>query len=93
MIYVERERISLEDCVTEPDTWAMNDMELYKYIKSKPGYPRNSLVPYAEEVIGLSNCDYLIAMKSSGAIAALSINGGKYRDIEILPDKNQIVWY
>ena len=50
-------------------------------------------VTYTEEIIGLSKCDYLIAAKSSGSIAALAMNGGKYKDIYILPDKNNIERY
>ncbi len=48
---------------------------------------------YAAEVWGLSRCDYLLAAKCSGAIAALTLNGGTYRDIRILPDTNQIARY
>ncbi|HBI63205.1 MAG TPA: hypothetical protein DDY31_18695 [Lachnospiraceae bacterium] len=48
---------------------------------------------YVEEVFCLSECDYFIGAKSSGTIAALSLNGGKYKDIYILPDKNKIARY
>lgn len=48
---------------------------------------------YATEVWGLSTCDYLLAAKCSGTIAALTFNGGKYKDICILPDENHIARY
>ncbi len=54
---------------------------------------RDRFVPYSAEVLALSKCDYFIAAKSSGAIAALILNGGKYRDIWIEPDENEIRRY
>lgn len=92
VIYVDRDRNSLNDYKTKPDDWAMNNKEIYEY-HQKNSDIRNMTVTYTEEIIGLSKCDYLIAAKSSGSIAALAMNGGKYKDIYILPDKNNIERY
>ena len=54
---------------------------------------KNRFSAYATEIWGLSTCDYLLAAKCSGAIAALTFNGGKYKDICILPDENHIARY
>lgn len=93
ILYLERERESFEDVATQPDFWAMSDKEICEYSTNRLDVTRNMVISYAEEVLGLSNCDYLIAAVSSGSIAALSLNGGKYKDIYILPDKNKITRY
>ena len=54
---------------------------------------KEMLVSYTKEIIGLSRCNYLIAAKGNGASAALSINGGKYKDIHILEDENESAMY
>ncbi len=92
VIYVDRDRNSLNDYKKNPDGWAMNNKEIYEYHQRNSDI-RNMTVTYMEEIIGLSKCDYLIAAKSSGSIAALAMNGGKYKDIYILPDKNNIERY
>ena len=45
---------------------------------------------YAQETILLSKCAYLIGAKSGQTIAALSLNGGRYKDIKVLEDKRCI---
>ncbi len=71
-----------------------NAKKYYEYIKKQnSNLTKNVTIPYVQEVIGLSECDFLIAAKCSGSIAALSLNGGKYQDIYILPDKNNISRY
>lgn len=54
---------------------------------------KKAAASYIKEVIALSRCDYLIAARGRGATAALSLNGGKYRDIYILEDKNNCKRY
>lgn len=50
-------------------------------------------VSYLQEVVALSKCQYLIAMKSSGTVMALALNGGQYKDIYIMPDINSMERY
>lgn len=54
---------------------------------------RDRFVPYSAEVLALSKCDYFIAAKSSGAIAALILNGGRYQDLWIESDENEVHRY
>lgn len=92
IITVERQRKkNIMDGWDSRPSFDMTDEELYQ--KGQKNDLRKQLIPYAKEIIGLSKCDYLIAAKGSGASAALSLNGGKYKDIHILPDENKIVRY
>lgn len=62
------------------------------YQESETSY-KEECIPYAQEVLVLSKCQYLIAMPCSGTIGALSLNGGKYKDIDILEDYNKATNY
>lgn len=93
LLYLERRRASFEDVLTQPDGWSMSEKEICEYAASKVEDTKQIAIEYVEEVLGLSECDYLIAATSSGSIAALSLNGGKYKDIYILPDKNRVIRY
>lgn len=89
---IDRERKTLEESInTRPINFDMTDGEIYH--KSKHIDYREMLISYVQEVIGLSRCDYLIAAKGGGAAAALSLNGGRYKDICILADTNESKWY
>lgn len=48
---------------------------------------------YTQETVLLSKCAYLIGAKSGQTIAALAMNGGRYKDIKVLEDKNHIERY
>lgn len=48
---------------------------------------------YTQETVLLSKCTYLIGAKSGATIAALAMNGGRYKDIKILEDKRNITRY
>lgn len=96
VIFLVRERMSVQEFSKMPrKLWEMNEKEFYEYSHriSVEEAIKNTTIPYVEEVLGLSECDYFIGAKSSGTIAALSLNGGKYKDIYILPDKNKIARY
>lgn len=93
LLYLDRRRGSFEDVLTQPDIWSMSEKEIYEYATGDVENTKQFAIEYVEEVFGLSECDYLIAATSSGSIAALSLNGGKYKDIYILPDKNKIDRY
>jgi hypothetical protein len=96
VIYLERERAEFSNYSSGivMDESNRNAKKYYEYIKKQnSNLTKNVTIPYVQEVIGLSECDFLIAAKCSGSIAALSLNGGKYQDIYILPDKNNISRY
>lgn len=95
IVYLERVRINMNSLLEYPtNMWNMSEKEYYDYRHTIGGEERQeSQRRYVEEVFCLSECDYFIGAKSSGAIAALSLNGGKYKDIYILPDKNKIDRY
>lgn len=95
IVYLERARINLSNRTKLPkNLWDMSEKEYYDYGHIIESGERQEIQrKYVEEVFCLSECDYFIGAKSSGTIAALSLNGGKYKDIYILPDKNKIARY
>lgn len=91
VVFVKRERLRLtKDTISTP-VWSMDVEERYRYLKSTQniGYAKETAIPYIYEVLGLSRCDYLIGAPGGGTITALSLNGGRYKDIYILPDFNK----
>lgn len=95
IVYLERVRINMNSLLEYPtNMWNMSEKEYYDYRHTIEGEERQeSQRRYVEEVFCLSDCDYFIGAVCSGSIAALSLNGGKYKDIYILPDKNKIDRY
>ncbi len=96
VIYLERERTEFLNYSSGivMDESNRDAKKYYEYIKKQnSNLTKNVTIPYVQEVIGLSECDFLIAAKCSGTIAALALNGGKYQDIYILSDKNNIGRY
>lgn len=57
------------------------------------GFIERSTIPYVNEVLCASKCDYLIGTPSGGLNAAMAINGGVYKDSFILEDINNSKWY
>lgn len=94
--YIERNRRGfLSTMVDANSAWNMSNQDVQDYYKKKYGerHLYESTYAYAKEVCILSYCDCLIAAKSSGAAVALSLNAGKYEEIFILPDFNNIERY
>lgn len=89
VVLVKRKRLTM-DAINTP-TWDMDVEERYQYLKSiqTSESVKERSISYVYEVLGLSRCDYLIAAPAGSTIAALSLNGGKYKDIYILPDLNK----
>lgn len=89
VVWVERERHSVN--INKFTDFERNIEEQYYYVKAT--YSKEQVkeqnITYAKEVLGLSRCDFLIGAPAGGTIAALSLNGGKYKDIYILPDLNK----
>ena len=91
VIFVNRQRMKSNLYTNHEKYWDMSNDEKREYDRklNQTLNKREKTIAYVKEVYGLSLCDYLIAPKSSGAAAALALNGGKYRDICILPDFNK----
>jgi len=87
VIVVDRCRQSIEIFKETQTSLEMTSKEKKEMNEEKK--VRESIKPYAKEVLALSYCDYLVAAKSGGTAAALSLNGGKYEDIYILQDRNK----
>ena len=91
VLYIERKRCSLNTMVTINDTIRMDAEEICARVQENG---MDEIVrTYSYEVIALADCQYFIGAKCSGTSAALAINGGKYKDIYILPDANNIKRY
>ena len=95
VVYVDRKRRDRNVIIEGSKTWGENLEERYNSFQQKGGekYFQDVTIPYVYEVLGLSECDYFIGAKASGSAAALVLNGGKYKDIYILPDANSIKRY
>lgn len=95
VIYIERERKTLEDILKATD----GDGFFLKWDKEETAKQatsestRNGYIGYVNEILGLSKCDYLIASSCSASIAAMVMNGGVYKEREILPDLHHICRY
>ena len=93
VICCERERKRMQEAIE-----GVNSRQ--KFIEDSMGedieyknYAHRIAKEYAQETILLSKCSYLIGAKSGQTIAALSLNGGRYKDIKILEDKRHIKRY
>lgn len=95
VIWVERKRDKISLIRPSSHVWSMSEEERYLYGKSTQSTEekRERCTTYVKEIFGLSRCDYLIAAPCSGSIAALSLNGGNYKDIYLLPDFNNAKSY
>ena len=89
VVWVERERQSMN--INKFADFERNIEEQYYYAKATYSQVqvKEASITYVKEVLGLSRCDYLIGAPSGGTIAALSLNGGKYKDVYILSDLNK----
>lgn len=93
IICCERERQSMVDVAEE-----LNSRQ--KFIEESMGEDvefRNRshriAKEYVQETLLLSKCSYLIGAKSGQTIAALALNGGRYKDVKVLEDKHHISRY
>lgn len=95
VVSVERNRQKLDSLKKNTAAWGKNIEEEYNYVKSLRTIEEKKeiSISYVKEILGLSRCDYFIATPCSGSIAALSLNGGNYKDVYILPDFNDAKSY
>ena len=93
IVYFERERMTMAESIAR-----INSRN--KFLEDSMGEDqehrdrsRRMVIEYTQETILLSKCAYLIGAKSGQTIAALSLNGGRYKDIKVLDDKRHIERY
>ena len=90
VFYINRKRMDIEQYVENYQrAFLSRDM-------SKPkseGEYAETISTYMEEVLALSECDCFIGVKQSASAVALMLNGGKYREMLILPDQRNIERY
>lgn len=93
--WVKRNRMRLDSFKATTRMWRMNEKEQSYYLKFLQSDEERKEIQtsYVKEILGLSHCNYLVAAPCSGSIAALSLNGGKYKDVYILPDLNESKLY
>lgn len=90
IFYVDRKRLPLAEMLKQAawdGLWDKSDEEINQIAMS--GETKDNMIGYVQEILGLSKCDYLVAASCSGSIAALVMNGGKYEEVEFLPDFHQ----
>lgn len=93
VIYCERERMTISESLNQINCRKkFIDDNLMSNQEWKAQSCRTAK-EYVEETILLSKCTYLIGAKSGQTIAALTLNGGRYKDIKVLEDKRQIERY
>lgn len=91
VICIDRKRMHFSD--ERITNFGMSEKEFYEIYLSDQFSNEEMIKTYLEEIIMLSQCDYLIGGASSGMAAALTMNGGKYEDIYILEDARKIQRY
>ncbi len=87
VICIERERMDIY--APAPDNWSMSEKEIYEVNRARAAEREERIKKYLQELVILSRCNYLIGGASSGMVAALVMNGGKYDDIYILEDERK----
>lgn len=91
VVYLERIRDTIEEKVAKVNkTW--KEKASGKINKTYDQIDKINY-QYTQETVLLSKCTYLIGAKSGATIAALAMNGGRYKDIKILEDKRNITRY
>lgn len=91
VVYFQRERQKYDElCLGNSFNGSHKDV--YEKL-SNFDVEREQTIAYIKEVMALSRCDYFIAGPSSGAIIALIMNKGEYKDILLLDDYNKSKYY
>lgn len=93
VVYCERERMSIAESIEQINTRKKFVDDAMGEDQELRDRSRRGEIEYAQETILLSKCAYLIGVKSGQTLAALSLNGGRYKDIKVLEDKRHIYRY
>lgn len=92
VFFVERARTSMD--IYKINQFELSNSEAREEMKNDWGDTETEIpVKYVSEIYALAECDYLLGAPSGGMVGALMINGGKYKDIEILEDFNRSKYY
>jgi hypothetical protein len=90
IIYIDRKRKGMKVYINNAiKQWEYDDKEWVEYRKRSRTEERRRNETYAQEIIGLSKCDYFIGAPCSATMGALGLNGGNYKDIYLLEDYNK----
>lgn len=90
VICIERER---KHIWAKENAWDIEEKEKYEIAKMNREKDVERAQSYIKEIVALSKCSYLLGGASSGMLAALILNAGRYNDICILEDKRKITRY
>lgn len=93
IIFCERNRMTMAEAIANINSRKIFIDKSWGKNQKLRDSQRDIAKEYVQETILLSKCSYLIGGKSGQTIAALAMNGGRYKDIKILEDKNHIERY
>lgn len=100
-IFIERERRNFNEFrqinIQTSEDIVNNHGENYKaiceYVTGLKQKREQITIGYAAEMAVVAKCDYCMGVKCSGMIAACILNGGKFKDLYIFEDSNNIQNY
>lgn len=92
VITLNRNRMTHREAEENVCFFEESDLKNYQTAKEMNRISETS-ISYIKELYLLSKCDYFLGGPSSGTVAAVTLNGGKYDDIYILEDANKIARY
>lgn len=98
VIFVDREREVFDDenILKSQEASMLGDWEKYREINGQKNTPQareRRTKDYAVEMAAIAKCDYCMGVKCSGLTGACILNGGKFKDLYIFEDKNNIQNY
>lgn len=86
VFFIQRSRHRMQ--AYSENVFKQNKEERKRFVEREKGGERERLVAYVTEIHAVAEADYLVAARCSGTAGALTINGGKYKDIYLLEDRN-----
>ncbi len=95
ILYLQRERVTMLDDINRINSRRhfYDRTQVNRLSKADKEKQHKYTKEYAQETLLLSKCDYFIGAVSAQSAMALSINGGRYKDIKVLEDRNHIERY
>ncbi len=97
LLYVKRRRRNNEEELKKARNISNISENVFDSMIEAGGYDserfKEDAYTYMKESYAASKCDYLIGVPCSGTIGALVLNGGRYKDIEIMEDYNNSQYF
>ena len=101
VIFLERERRSLNEYEQENakllevivNNNGEKEKEAHEHIGWSKQMQEEKTISYTVEMATVAKCDYCMGVKCSGLIAACILNGGKFKDLYLFEDSNNIQRY